>query len=221
MPGSRFIPLQFVSYREAEMQQRAQEFYALMQQRRSVRDFSDRPVPREIIETCLQTAGTAPSGANKQPWHFVAVSDLAVKKRIRELAEHEEQEFYGHRASQRWLNDLAPFGTNANKPFLEMAPWLIAIFAQRYGQTADGERNTHYYVTESVGITTGFLIAALHQAGLATLTHTPSPMGFLNDILERPDCERPFLLLVVGYPAPKAQVPNIQKKTLVEIATFK
>jgi nitroreductase len=177
-------------------------------------------VPRSVIEACLRTAGTAPSGANQQPWHFVAVSDPAVKSHIRQAAEAEEREFYERRASQEWLDALAPLGTDAHKPFLEIAPYLIAIFAQTYGMGADGGKIKHYYVTESVGIATGLLIAALHHAGLATLTHTPSPMGFLNEILGRPANERPFLLLVVGYPAENAQVPAITKKALEEIATF-
>jgi iodotyrosine deiodinase len=210
-------------YREypiVEMQQRADEFYAEMRRRRSVRHFSERPVPRAIIETCVQTAGTAPNGANLQPWHFVVVNDPVVKQRIRLAAEEEERAFYNNRAPQEWLDALAPLGTDAEKPFLESAPYLIAIFAQSYGLAADGSRVKHYYVTESVGIATGFLIAALHHAGLATLTHTPSPMGFLNEILGRPDYERPFLLLVAGYPADGVTVPAITKKSLAEIASF-
>lgn len=210
----------YQSYPLAEMQARASTFYDEMRRRRTVREFSDRPVPRSVIEACLRTAGTAPSGANQQPWHFVAVSDLAVKSRIRQAAEAEEREFYERRASQEWLDALAPLGTDAHKPFLEIAPYLIAIFAQTYGMGADGGKIKHYYVTESVGIATGLLIAALHHAGLVTLTHTPSPMGFLNEILGRPTNERPFLLLVVGYPADNAQVPAITKKALEEIATF-
>ncbi len=215
------VPL--VEYRELpvdEMRKRAAAFYAELRQRRSVRDFSSRPVPREVIETCLRTAGTAPNGANLQPWHFVVVSNATVKRRIREAAEAEEREFYGGRAPQAWREALAPLGTDASKPFLETAPYLIAIFAQSYGVATDGRKIKHYYVTESVGIATGFLIAALHDAGLAMLTHTPSPMGFLNTILERPDNERPFLLLVVGYPAADAQAPVITKKALEVIATF-
>ena len=173
-----------------------------------------------MIETCLRTAGTAPNGANLQPWHFVVVADPAVKRRIRVAAEAEEREFYSSRAPQEWLDALAPLGTDAAKPFLETAPYLIAIFAQSYGLLPDGRKVKHYYVAESVGIATGFLIAALHHAGLATLTHTPSPMGFLNEILQRPPHERPYLLLVVGYPADDAQVPAITKKPLDEIATF-
>ena len=220
MSTPRFIPLKFTEYPEAEMQQRAKDFHALMQQRRTVRDFSDRQVPQSLVETCIRTAGTAPSGANKQPWHFVAVSDPDIKRQIREAAEKEEHEFYTQRAPQSWLNDLAPFGTDANKPFIETAPFLIAIFAQRFGQTDQGTRELHYYVSESVGTATGLLITAFHNAGLATLIHTPSPMKFLNTILNRPDYERPFLLLVVGYPAPDAQVPDIQHKSFEDIATF-
>jgi len=221
MPAQNQIPLD--SYREyppAEMQQRADDFYAELRGRRTVRDFSDRPVPRGVIETCLRTAGTAPNGANLQPWHFVVIADPAVKQRIREAAEAEEREFYSGRAPQDWLDALAPLGTDADKPFLETAPYLIAIFAQSYGIGPDGKKVKHYYVTESVGIATGFLIAALHHAGLATLTHTPSPMGFLSKLLGRPEHERPFLLLVVGYPADGATVPAITKKAPDEIATF-
>lgn len=219
--GANQTPLTtYQSYPLAEMQARARAFYDEMRRRRTVRDFSDHPVPRSVIEACLRTAGTAPSGANQQPWHFVAVSDPAVKSRIRQAAEAEEREFYERRASQEWLDALAPLGTDAHKPFLEIAPYLIAIFAQTYGTGADGGKIKHYYVTESVGIATGLLIAALHHAGLVTLTHTPSPMGFLNEILGRPTNERPFLLLIVGYPADNAQVPAITKKALEEIATF-
>jgi nitroreductase len=191
-----------------------------MQRRRTVRDFSDRPVPREIIETCLRAAGTAPSGANLQPWHFVIVSDPQVKRQIRQTAEAEEREFYSGRAPGEWLAALGPLGTDAHKPFLETAPYLIIVFAQNYGLTPDGHKIKHYYVSESVGIATGMLITAIHQAGLVSLTHTPSPMNFLGQILQRPPNERAFLLLVVGYPAAEAQVPVIEKKTLAEIATF-
>jgi nitroreductase len=221
MAEAQQFPLSdYREYSPAEMQRRAAEFYADIRRRRSVRDFSDRPVPAGVIADCLAAAGTAPNGANLQPWHFVAVADPAVKRRIREAAEEEERQFYGSRAPQDWLDALAPLGTDASKPFLETAPWLIAIFAQPYGLAPDGRRVKHYYVTESVGIATGFLIAALHHAGLATLTHTPSPMGFLTEILGRPSHERPFVLLVVGYPAAGATVPAITKKPLHAIATF-
>lgn len=215
------IPLAtYQAYPVAEMQARATAFYEEMRRRRTVRDFADRSVPRPVIEDCLRTAGTAPNGANQQPWHFVVVSDPAVKARIRQAAEAEEREFYERRASQEWLAVLAPLGTDAHKPFLETAPYLIAIFAQVHGISDNGGKVKHYYVTESVGIATGLLIAALHHAGLVTLTHTPSPMSFLNEILGRPTNERPFLLLVVGYPAENARVPAITKKSLEEIATF-
>lgn len=207
-------------YPPDEMRRRAAEFYAELRRRRTVRDFSDRAVPREVIDACLAAAGTAPNGANMQPWHFVVVASPDIKRRIRLAAEAEEREFYGGRASQEWLDALAPLGTDASKPFLETAPYLIAIFAQSYGVAPDGRKIKHYYVTESVGIATGFLIAALHHAGLATLTHTPSPMGFLNEILGRPENERPFLLLVVGYPAQDAKVPAITKKSLDAIVTY-
>jgi iodotyrosine deiodinase len=212
--------LDYRLYPAGEMASRAADFYAEMRCRRTVRDFSPQPVPRQVIEDCLRTAGTAPNGANLQPWHFVVVSDPAVKRRLREAAEDEERAFYRDRAPQEWLDALAPLGTDEHKPFLEAAPYLIAIFAQSYGIAADGQKIKHYYVTESVGIATGFLIAALHHAGLATLTYTPSPMGFLNTILDRPENERPFLLLVVGYPAEGVTVPAITKKSLEQIATF-
>lgn len=220
MTAGPFAPLNFQSLPEAEMQARAAAFYQQLRRRRSVRDYSDRAVPLDVIENCLRAAGTAPSGANMQPWHFAVVKDPAVKQRIREAAEEEERAFYTQRASEAWLNDLAPLGTDANKPFLEIAPCLIAIFSQSYQLDGAGQKHLNYYVTESVGIATGFLIAALHNAGLACLTHTPSPMRFLNEILGRPNNERPFLLLVVGYPADDAQVPVITKKPLSDIATF-
>lgn len=198
----------------------AGRFLALMRRRRSVRDFSDRPVPPEILERCLLAAGTAPSGANRQPWRFVAVGDPEVKRKIREAAEEEERAFYSGRAPQEWLDALAHLGTDEHKPFLERAPWLVVIFAESWEARPDGTRGKNYYVTESVGIATGILITALHSVGLATLTHTPSPMTFLNEALGRPRNERPFLILVVGYPAEGATVPEIRKKPLDEIAVF-
>jgi nitroreductase len=209
-------------YPEAEMVSRIRDFEAELLRRRSVRAFDPRPVPREIIERAVHAAASAPNGANMQPWHFVVVGDPAIKRRIREAAEAEEREFYGRRASQEWLEALAPLGTDSDKPFLEHAPWLIAIFAQLSGREVDGSVRKHYYVNESVGIATGMLITGLHHAGLATLTHTPSPMRFLNEILGRPAHEKPFLLLVVGYPAPGATVPKhaVEKKPVAEIATF-
>lgn len=199
---------------------RAAEFRQQMQRRRTVRFFSDHPVPREVIEDCLLAAGTAPSGANLQPWHFVVVGDPAIKHRIRVEAEAEEHEFYTRKAPQEWLDALAPLGTDEHKPFLETAPYLIVVFAQSYGVLPDGRRVKNYYVQESVGIATGILITAVHNAGLVSLTHTPSPMGFLNEILGRPANEKPFLILVVGYPTEDAVVPDIGKKSLEEIATF-
>lgn len=219
--STKFIPLShYREYPVEEMKRRAAEFYADLRRRRTVREFSDRQVPPEIIENCLLAAGTAPNGANKQPWHFVVVSDPEVKQKIREAAEAEERAFYNGRAPNEWLEALAPFETNAVKPFLETAPCLIVIFAQNYGLAPDGSKIKHYYVPESVGIATGILITAIHQAGLVSLTHTPSPMGFLNEILDRPANERAYLILVVGYPAEGAMVPNITKKSLAEIATF-
>ena len=186
-----------------------------------MREYSDRPIPRELIEECIRAAGTAPSGANHQPWHFVAVSDPEVKARIRVAAEREERAFYHGGAPREWLDALAALGTDEHKPFLETAPYLIAIFAERYMLRADGAKVRNYYVQESVGIATGILITGLHHAGLATLTHTPSPMNFLNEILGRPSNERPFLLLVAGYPAENARVPAITRKPLEAIATFR
>lgn len=214
------MPLAFEGVPEAEMQGRADAFLARMRKRRTVRDFSDRPVPRELIETAVRVAGNAPSGANQQPWSFVCISDPQRKTLIREGAEEEERAFYAGRAGEEWLDALAHLGTDDKKPFLETAPWLIAIFAQRWGVDAEGNRIKHYYVPESVGIATGFLIAALHDAGLATLTHTPAPMNFLNAICGRPDNEKALILLVVGYPREDCRVPAIGKKPLEEIATF-
>lgn len=222
MKAPSFLPLK--TYREYpvdEMAERAAGFYAEVKRRRTVREFSDRPVPREIIENCLRAAGTAPSGANLQPWHFVVVTDPEAKRHIREAAEEEERQFYSERAPQEWLDALAPLGTDEHKPFLEAAPCLIAIFAQSYGILPDGGHMKHYYATESAGIATGILITAIHNAGLVSLTHTPSPMGFLNELLERPANERPFLLLVVGFPAEDAVVPDIGRKALEDFVTFK
>ena len=202
------------------MRQRAAAFREQLRRRRTVRDFSSQAVDPKVIEDCLLAAGGAPSGANLQPWHFVVVSDPGMKKQIREGAEKEEREFYHGRAPQEWLDALAPLGTDDQKPFLETAPYLIAIFAQSYGVLPDGRKVKNYYVQESVGIATGMLITAIHHAGLVSLTHTPSPMGFLNTILNRPPNEKPYLLLVVGYPAEGALVPDIGKKPLSEIATF-
>jgi nitroreductase len=212
--------LKFNRRDDAEIQQRAAAFWDVMRTRRSVRAFSDRPAPRDVIDHALRTAGSAPNGANQQPWHFAVVSDPSIKRAIREAAEAEERAFYSGRAPQAWLDALAPLGTDAQKPFLEIAPYLIAVFAQPHGIGPDGQTIKHYYAQESVGIATGFLIAALHQAGLATLTHTPSPMGFLNTILRRPPHERAFVLLVVGFPADDATVPVITKKPLDEIASY-
>ena len=221
MPNSDFIPYdKYVQYPETEMKKRAAEFRELMQRRRTVREYSDKKIPMEVIKEAILSAGAAPNGANMQPWHFAVVTDPKLKNQIRIAAEKEEQEFYNNRAPDDWLEALEPFGTDENKPFLEKAPCLIAIFSQSYGITDSGEKRKHYYVKESVGIATGMLITALHNAGLATLTHTPSPMGFLNELLGRPEYERPFLLLVTGYPAEGVKVPDISKKELNEIASF-
>ena len=211
---------QYRAFPVEEMQRRAREFHEHLKTRRTVREYSEREVPREIIEECLLTAGTAPSGANQQPWHFAVVTDATIKKKIREAAEEEERAFYSGRAPDEWLEALSHLGTDEHKPFLEIAPYLIVVFAQNHGLTSDGGTVKHYYVAESVGLATGMLIAAIHNAGLVSLTHTPSPMKFLSDILARPSNERPFLILVVGYPADDVKVPKITKKTLDEIASF-
>lgn len=221
MTSAKFIPLDFhKEYPIEEMKSRATSFQSEVARRRSVRHFSERSIPREIIETCLLAAGSAPSGANLQPWHFAVVTDSGVKQQIRVAAENEEREFYQRRAPQEWLEALAPLGTDEQKPFLEVAPYLIVIFAQSHSRLPDGRRVKNYYVSESVGIATGVLITALHHVGLATLTHTPSPMGFLTEILSRPADEKPYLILVVGYPAENAVVPDISRKSLSEIASF-
>ena len=212
-PRYRSIPLDFHRLSDDEMVSRSRSFLELMRSRRSVRHFSADPVPREALLNCIQTAAQAPSGANKQPWSFVLVTDPEVKTRIREAAEREERDHYGGRASERWLLDLEPLGTDENKQFIETVPALIAIFAQRFGTTPDDQ---HYYVNESVGIATGFLLAALHNAGFATLTHTPSPMKFLTEILQRPYNERAYLLMPVGLPAKECRVPDIERKPLEE-----
>ncbi|MFQ5982269.1 MAG: nitroreductase family protein [Woeseiaceae bacterium] len=216
-----FVPLS--GYREypiEEMRKRLADFYEDMNRRRTVREFSDRPVPRDIIENALRAAGTAPSGANLQPWHYVVVSGAETKKRIRIAAEAEEREFYEHRASAEWLAALEPLGTDTSKPFLETAPYLVAVFMRKFARLRDGRKVKHYYPVESTGLATGILITALHRAGLACLTHTPSPMGFLNEILDRPKSDRPFLLLVTGYPAEGVEVPDIKRKELREFVSF-
>jgi len=218
------IPLSdFNEYPTEEMIERSLTFYRDIKRRHSIRSFSNRSVPREIIENCIRAAGTAPSGANHQPWHFVAISSSEVKKAVREKAELEERAFYNDKkGGEVWLNALEPLGTDADKPYLETAPWLIAIFAQRRGGVSIEDQNKNYYVPESVGIATGFLINALHSCGLATLTHTPNPMKFLNEVCHRDPAERAFLLLVTGYPSENATVPvhALIKKSLEDIATF-
>ena len=221
MTKPKFIPLpDYKEYAENEMIERAAWISKDLHRRRTVRHFSERPVSRKVIEECIRAAGSAPSGANKQPWHFVVVADPGKKRAIRDAAEAEEHEFYTRRAPKEWLEVLAPLGTDESKPFLEAAPYLIVVFEQRYGLRPDGGKVKHYYSQESVGLATGMLITAIHHAGLASLTHTPSPMGFLNEVLERPANERPFLILVVGYPAGDATVPKIERKPLEEIVSF-
>lgn len=202
-----------------ESAQRAHEFYHLMDQRRSLRQFSDRPVPRKVMEDLIMTASSAPSGAHKQPWTFCLVGNPEIKRQIREAAEKEEYDNYHGRMSEEWLEDLQPFGTDWHKPFLEIAPWLVVVFKKPY-DLVDGEKKKNYYVNESVGLAAGFLLTAIHQAGLASLTHTPSPMNFLQELLERPSNERPFLLIPVGYPADNAEVPDIERKTLDQVMVF-
>ena len=216
------IPLsQFTERPVAEMQARAVKFAGRLHARRTVRNFSNRAVPRDIIENVVRAATSAPSGANQQPWHFVAVGNADVKREIRVAAELEEHEFYvNRRAGDEWLGALSNLGTDEHKPFLEIAPWLIVVFGQRYGVAAAGERIKHYYTPESVGIAMGMLITAVHHAGLASLTHTPAPMKFLNEILKRPENEAPYLILVVGYPAEDATVPDISRKPFEQVTTF-
>lgn len=212
----------YIEYSQDEMLRRSVDFYQDIKRRHSIRKFSDKVVPQAIIENCIKAAGTAPSGANHQPWHFVAIHSDKVKKQVREQAEAHEQGFYSGRAGEEWLDALKPLGTDAQKPYLEHAPWLIAIFSQKKGGVHAGEKNTNYYVHESVGIATGFLINALHNAGLVTLTHTPKPMSFLSKICQRPDDERPYMLLIAGYPADDATVPEHAqcKKAFEDICTI-
>jgi nitroreductase len=215
-----FKKLDFEEYSESKMRSRSESFLNEIITRRTVREFSDRIVPIDIINNCIKTAASAPSGANKQPWQFVVVRDSGIKTKIREAAEKEEKEFYGHRATKEWLEDLNQFGTDWHKPFLDIAPYLIVVFRKIYDLENDGTQRKNYYVNESVGIASGFLLAALHHAGLITLTHTPSPMNFLGEILNRPKNEKAFLLIPVGYPAKDAEVPDISKKPFGEISTI-
>ena len=224
-PTTSYVPIPLPDYAEHpldEMRKRALAFADLIRRRHSVRDFSDRPVPRDIIETCLSAALSAPSGANHQPWHFSVIGDAAIKQRIRIEAEIEERGFYDGRAGEEWLQALQPLGTDPAKPFLELAPWLIVVFGARKSPSADGVMRKNYYVPESVGIACGFLLTALHTAGLVTLTHTPSPMGFLNEICARPSEEKPYMLVVAGFPAADATIPRhaTEKKTLADAVSF-
>ena len=215
-----FKKLQFQKITFEEMDYNANQFFQKVSSRRSVRDFSKDNFPIEIIKNCIKSASTAPSGANKQPWHFVIVKDLKIKRKIRKAAEIEEKEFYGGRASQEWLDDLNQFGTDWKKPFLEEAPYLIVVFSKKFDINDDGTNTKNYYVSESVGIASGLLLIALHNAGLVTLTHTPSPMSFLSEILNRPPSDKPYLIIPVGFPSENAEVPNIKKKTFKEICTI-
>jgi iodotyrosine deiodinase len=216
-----FVPLDFVRRPLAETLERAREFYAEMNRRRTTRHFSTEPVPREAIELAIRTAGTAPSGAHQQPWTFIALADPALKAKIRDAAEREEREFYRHRAPADWLEALAPLGTDEHKPHLTDAPWLVILFRKSHGVNPDGTKHTYYYTQESCGIAAGLFVAAVHRMGLVTLTHTPSPMGFLGEILERPRNEKAFLLMPVGYPTPGASVPKLVRKPLDEIAVWR
>ena len=216
----KFIELDFQKISKKKMIQKSKDFLNIIKTRRTVREFSSEEIPQEVINNCILSANTAPSGANKQPWHFVIVKDPKVKKEIRIEAEKEESEFYNNRATDEWLKDLKQFETNESKPFLEEAPYLIVIFEEKYSIDSKGDKHKNYYTKESVGIATGFLITALHNCGLATLTHTPSPMNFLNKILKRPKNEKPFLLLVVGLPKEGTKVPNIKRKSFEEIGTI-
>ncbi|NQV40843.1 MAG: nitroreductase family protein [Candidatus Marinimicrobia bacterium] len=218
--NKKFIPYaKPMDLTDAEMSSRSDQFYQFIRSRRTIREFSDQDVQQDVIDNCIRSAGTAPSGANQQPWHFVVIRDAFIKNQIRMAAEEEERNFYAGRAGDTWLETLEPLGTNAHKPFLEKAPVLIAIFEQKYALDETGNKTKHYYAKESVGIATGVLITALHNVGLATLTHTPSPMNFLTKILNRPDGEKPFLLLVVGHPAENVEVPDIHKKELKDISS--
>ena len=215
-----FKKLQFQKITFEEMDYNSNQFFQKVSSRRSVRDFSRDDFPIDIIKNCIKSASTAPSGANKQPWHFVIVKDPKIKRKIRKAAEIEEKEFYGGRAPKEWLDDLNQFGTDWNKPFLEEAPYLIVIFSKKFDINDDGTNTKNYYVSESVGIASGLLLTALHNAGLVTLTHTPSPMAFLSDILNRPPSDKPYLIIPVGFPSENAEVPNIKKKTFKEICTI-
>ena len=216
-----FVPLRFTRRTLEDSLQRARDFHDAMQERRTTRHFSSDPVPRALIEWAIRTAGSAPSGAHQQPWTFVAVSDATTKQRIREAAEQEERAFYSGRAPQEWIDALAPLGTDEHKPHLTDAPWVVVLFRQAHGLSADGSKRTYYYTPESCGIAAGFFIAAVHMMGLVTLTHTPSPMGFLGELLERPANEKAMLVMPVGYPAPDARVPDIARKPLEDIAVWR
>jgi len=218
--GYPFVAYAHETYTEEEMLFRSKVFYEWMNKRRTVRDFSDQPVPREVIENLVCTASTAPSGAHKQPWTFCIIGDPAIKSEIRKAAEQEEYQSYTNRMSEEWLADLKPLQTDWKKPFLETAPYLIVAFKKAYDLLPDGSKKTNYYVNESVGLACGFLLAAIHHAGLVALTHTPSPMNFLMQILHRPENERPFLIIPVGYAHSESYVPKLERKSLPQIAEF-
>lgn len=219
MQNEIFIPYQPTSFSEEEMIKRSEEFYSYMNRRRTVRDFSDKPVPKEIIENIIKTASTAPSGAHKQPWTFCVVSNKEMKSKLRKRAEEEEYKSYNGRMTEEWLNDLAHLGTNWEKPFIDIAPWIIIVFKKSY-DVEEGKKKNNYYVSESVGLAAGFLLAAIHHAGLVSLTHTPSPMNFISELLQRPENEKPILLIPVGYPAENVTVPDLKRKSLDEVAVF-
>lgn len=218
--GHKHIPYTAVSFSEDEMIDRAAEYYEFMNKRRSVRDFSDRPVPVDIINSIVKTAASAPSGAHKQPWTFCVISNAALKHKLRELAEEEERKNYNGRMSDRWLKDLEKIGTDDSKPFIDIAPWIIVVMKKTYDFDEDGNKVNNYYVNESVGIACGFLISAIHYAGLVTLTHTPSPMNFVSKALNRPENEKPYLLLPIGYALETATVPDLERKGLEEISIY-
>ena len=215
-----FIEFKRESYSAEEMIEKSRDFFAWAEERRSVRDFSNKPVPKEVMENILMTGSTAPSGAHKQPWTFCLISNAELKSRLRELAEEEERKSYGGRMSEEWLEDLAPLGTDWQKEFIDIAPWIVVVMKRAYEMQEDGSKRQNYYVSESVGLASGFLLMAVHNAGLVALTHTPSPMNFIAKALERPENERPFLLIPVGYPSENAKVPDLKRKSKEDVIVY-